>query len=202
MRALRLYAGADGGGRAAGGTPLLVVFGEVTPAGETAEGASYVARDGERTVTTLGLGADADRLVLREGAAFADERARALPLTSPGGALLGALVVADGPPARGEPARLALCADILAALLERRRRERVATRVARALDALPALAATADDESTPLDVCRRTLDAVCALASPTAVLLLARDDDGRLRAPGGTGAEDGEPLTLDSIRSA
>lgn len=192
VRALRLFAVMGGGaGR-------LTLVGDVTRVDETHGGGTYASREVEQDAATLGLGDEADGLVLREHKAHRSGSTQALPLESPAGALIGVLVIEDDPRVRREPPMLALCMDTLTALLERLHRERLTARLERALETLPVLVSGAQDAVTELAASRRALQVVTELACATAALLLMPNQGHALHAIG----EDGGSLPLDPTRSA
>lgn len=182
-----------------GGTEHLTLLGEVTRTDSTGR---YRSLNATQDVATLGLGDEADVLVLRGRQEYRKEHkngsTHALPLLAASGALLGAFVLEHDPQARSDAPLLGICADTLAVLLERLWHSRLEQRAQRALETASALMAPENKQIDDLDISRQALDVLAELAEPMAALLLAPGDDGTLQVP----RADGRPVPLDSTRSA
>lgn len=173
----------------------LVLLGEVT---RTTAPGGYRSHNAARDVLTLGLGDEADGIVLRKRQQHRRGATHALPLVTANGALVGALVLKRDSHAQSDPALLAICTDSLAVLLGRLWQSRLALRVQRAMEAIPALMAPEGEQVNRLGICRQALEVLAELAQAAAVLLLMPGDEGVLRIVRDVGA----PSPLDSTRSA
>lgn len=208
MRALSLYTMPDG---TRGSLMLAGIVERRIDGTEDTEGIELAAHDVWQPRMTLGHGNKLDRRALVEHATCRVGGIIAIPLLSPELGVAGVLVAEerDSAHARERHPRLDMLAHCLSVLLERHLRDEAASRRARALATLGALAAHTPASGTAPDanagmrerdaLLSAAADALHELAQPLASIALAPALDGALRV---AGAAEDDVVQLNPVRGA